>query len=66
MDNTGFKAKGGGGSIVVFEKEGGVGKIIFYHPHPDLKIDLIMLQSMGRRMNKWFGWTRETFALAAK
>jgi hypothetical protein len=32
--------------------------------HPGPSIDPIMLQSMGNRMNKWFGWSRHTFLLA--
>jgi hypothetical protein len=67
MADAGFVAKNGGGSIVTFENERvGGGKIIFHRPHPDPTIDPIMLQSMGRRMNRWFGWTREMFVLVAK
>ena len=66
MDKAGFFAKNGGGSIVTFERVSGEGKIAFHRPHPEPKIDPVMLQSMGRRMNKWFGWTRESFALAEK
>ncbi|KAF1849227.1 uncharacterized protein K460DRAFT_279546 [Cucurbitaria berberidis CBS 394.84] len=66
MENAGFTARNGGGSIVMFEDENGGGKINFHKPHPDPSIDPVMLQSMGRRMNKWFGWTRETFSLAGK
>ncbi|KAF2126717.1 hypothetical protein P153DRAFT_254026, partial [Dothidotthia symphoricarpi CBS 119687] len=62
MCNAGFAARSGGGSIMIFEQD--QGKIIFHRPHPDSTIDAIMLQSMGRRMNKWFGWTRESFVLA--
>ncbi|PVH96283.1 hypothetical protein DM02DRAFT_632149 [Periconia macrospinosa] len=65
MADAGFVAKNGGGSIVTFEnQEATGGKIIFHRPHPDPSIDPIMLQSMGRRMNKWFGWRREMFVLA--
>ncbi|KAF2130934.1 hypothetical protein P153DRAFT_251278, partial [Dothidotthia symphoricarpi CBS 119687] len=63
MADAGFVAKNGGGSIVTFEDGKGGGKIIFHRPHPEPSIDPVMLQSMGRRMNKWFGWTRNTFAL---
>lgn len=66
MQYTGMKAKNGGGSIVIFEEETGTGKIVFHRPHPNPTIDPIMLQSMGRRMSKWFGWTRDTFVLAGK
>lgn len=66
VTDAGLVARNGGGSIVTFEDENGGGKIIFHRPHPDPSIDPIMLQSMGRRMNKWFGWSRESFALAGK
>ncbi|KAI1446687.1 hypothetical protein F5Y02DRAFT_381091 [Annulohypoxylon stygium] len=61
---AGFKARNNGGSAVLFESMDG-GKIVFHKPHPTAKIDPIMLQSMGRRMNKWFGWNRERFVLAS-
>jgi predicted RNA binding protein YcfA (HicA-like mRNA interferase family) len=66
MEDAGFRSKNGGGSIVIFEKSAGARKIIFHRPHPSPKIDAIMLQSIGRRMNKWFGWTRDTFTMAKK
>jgi hypothetical protein len=62
MAEAGFAAKYGGGLIVTFENITGGGKIIFQRPHPDPTIDPIMLQSMGKRLNRWFGWDRETFA----
>ncbi|KAI1358001.1 hypothetical protein F5Y08DRAFT_322848 [Xylaria arbuscula] len=71
LGDVGFTARNNGGSAVLFEKsnknEGGdnSGKIIFHRPHPVAKIDPVMLHSMGRRMTKWFGWTRERFALDA-
>ncbi|KAH3990717.1 hypothetical protein HBH98_181530 [Parastagonospora nodorum] len=64
MTDAGFAVRNGGGSIVTFENIAGGGKIIFHRPHPDPTIDPIMLQSMGNRLNRWFGWDRETFALA--
>jgi hypothetical protein len=66
MTDAGFAARNGGGSIVTFENTTGGGKIIFHRPHPEPSIDSIMLQSMGNRLNRWFGWARETFALAEK
>jgi hypothetical protein len=68
MNDLGFSARNGGGSAVVFENsERGErqtgGKIIFHKPHPDPKIDPIMLKSMGKRMSKWFGWHRDLFVL---
>ena len=66
MNDAGFSSKNSGGSMVTFESKSGLGSIIFHRPHPSSKLDSIMLQSMGRRMNKWFGWNRETFALIGK
>lgn len=69
MSDIGFAARNGGGSAVLFANEGWVkegqsgGKIVFHKPHPIAKIDPIMLHSMGKRMAKWFGWSRERFAL---
>ena len=61
MVDAGFTASTSGGSIVTFENA--QGKIVFHRPHPEPSTDPIMLQSMGNRMNKWFGWGRETFTL---
>lgn len=66
MGDAGFSARDGGGSIVLFEANNGGGKIAFYKPHPEPSLDPVMLQSMGRRMNKWFDWTRDSFKLAGK
>jgi hypothetical protein len=66
MTEAGFAAKYGGGSIVTFENITGGGKIRFHRPHPEPTIDPIMLQSMGKRPNGWFGWDRETFAPVRK
>ncbi|KAF1967834.1 hypothetical protein BU23DRAFT_658017 [Bimuria novae-zelandiae CBS 107.79] len=66
MENAGFRGKCGGGSIVIFEKMDRGGKIVFHRPHPNPTLDSVMLQSMGRRLNKWFKWTRDTFLLARK
>ncbi|KAL6711395.1 hypothetical protein ACN47E_004329 [Coniothyrium glycines] len=66
MNDCGFTARNGGGSIVIFDGKQCEGRIVFHRPHPSPKIDPVMLQSMGRRMNKWFGWHRGTFILAKK
>jgi len=63
MIDAGFAVRNGGGSIVTFENVSSGGKIIFHRPHPDPTVDPIMLQSMGNRLNRWFGWNRETFVL---
>lgn len=52
---------------VVFEYRAGAGgRIEFHRPHPDPTIDPVMMRAMGWRMNKWFGWVRETFVLVQK
>ena len=58
--DAGFRAMSNGGSAVRFEKSTS-GAIVFHKPHPEPKIDSIMLRSMGRRMAKRFGWSRERF-----
>ncbi|KAL4405852.1 hypothetical protein CABS03_12253 [Colletotrichum abscissum] len=65
--DAGFVASNNGGSAVRFERgsrggSGDKGAIIFHKPHPVLKIDPVMLHGMGRRLTKWFGWTRDSFA----
>ncbi|KAF2446588.1 hypothetical protein P171DRAFT_262495 [Karstenula rhodostoma CBS 690.94] len=64
MIDAGLSASSKGGSAFSFEYEGG--RIVFHKPHPDLKIHPNMLQWMGRRLNKWFGWSRETFVVENK
>ena len=62
MTDVGFSARHGGGSAVIFEAEDAQkGKFVFHKPHPVAKIDPIMLRSVGKRMNKWFGWIRNAF-----
>ena len=67
MAEVGFIAKHSGGSAVSFERDRHLdwqgGRIIFHKPHPVAKIDPVMLQSMGRRMRKWFGWDKGIFCL---
>jgi hypothetical protein len=65
MVDAGFSVKNKGGSEVVFELSNG-GRIAFHRPHPESTIDPIVYRIMGKRMNKWFGWVRETFVLAKK
>jgi hypothetical protein len=66
VDEVSSTTSNGGGSIVLSVDRSNAGKIIFHRPHPEPKIDPIMLQLMGRRLNKWFRWHRELFALAGK
>ncbi|EXF81086.1 hypothetical protein CFIO01_12026 [Colletotrichum fioriniae PJ7] len=65
--DAGFVASNNGGLAVRFELGSGgfsgeKGAIIFYKSHPVLKIDPVMLHGMGRRLTKWFGWTRDSFS----
>lgn len=64
MTDAGFHAVNGGGSAVHFGSHDG--SIVFHKPHPEPNIDSVMLQSMGRRMRKWFGWEWERFAVREK
>ncbi|KAI0808680.1 hypothetical protein GGR55DRAFT_180431 [Xylaria sp. FL0064] len=62
MSDMGFAAQHNGGSAVSFEADG-QGRIVFHKPHPESKLAPVVLQNMGGRMNKWFGWKRENFTL---
>ncbi|KAI3341162.1 hypothetical protein F4824DRAFT_516357 [Ustulina deusta] len=62
MGDMGFVAQHGGGSAVSFEADG-QGKIVVHRPHPESKIEPVMLHTIGARMNKLFGWKRESFVL---
>jgi hypothetical protein len=71
MLKVGFEARCSGGSAVLFELDGeskwyGKGKIVIHRPHPSSAIDPVMLLSIGKRMKKWFGWSRESFGLEVK
>jgi hypothetical protein len=70
MVDAGFTARNSSGSAVAFISNmnipdstsgGGGGRVVFHKPHPVPKIDSILLQVMGKRMAKWFGWRREVF-----
>lgn len=67
MAEAGFSAQHSSGSAMNFEvdnlERGWAGKIVFHKPHPVAKIDPVMLRSMGRRMNRWFGWEKNTFVV---
>ncbi|KAI5272330.1 hypothetical protein E4T47_04396 [Aureobasidium subglaciale] len=63
MNDLNFAARNVGGSAVAFE-HASKRKIIFHRPHPVAKVDSVMLQSMGKRMKKHFGWCREGFVEA--
>ncbi|KAF7945162.1 hypothetical protein EAE96_009941 [Botrytis aclada] len=72
MAEAGFIAShNAGGSAVQFEPDAsspwfGQGKIVFHKPHPERVVDAIMLGAMGKRMEKWFGWSDETFEVGKK
>lgn len=71
MASVGLKARHSGGSAVLFEPTEesqwyGKGKIVIHRPHPDSKLDPVMLTSIGKRMRKWFGWSADSFILASK
>lgn len=65
MEDAGFMAINSGGSAVIFTKEK-EGRIVFHRPHPVAKIEQVILQAMGRRMSKWFGWHRNIFVPVTK
>ncbi|TGO62325.1 hypothetical protein BOTNAR_0115g00300 [Botryotinia narcissicola] len=59
------------GSVVQFKSDTsspwfGQGKIVFHKPHPERVVYSIMLGAMGKRMEKWFGWSDETFEVGKK
>jgi hypothetical protein len=68
MATLGFISRRSGGSAVTFEPRAcskwfGQGSIVFHRLHPDSTIDPVMLNSIGKRMKKWFGWGNEMFEL---
>lgn len=60
MVDAGFAITQSAGSAVTFRASNG-NSIVFHRPHPDPVIDPVLLRIMGRRMNRRFGWTRESF-----
>lgn len=41
--------------------------IVLHKPHPEPVVDGVMLRChIGRRLQKWFSWDKETFVLRAK
>lgn len=61
MVDTGFSVAPGGGSVFTFKHLTDGGRINFHRPHPDPMVDPIMLRTMGKRLNKWFRFCKETF-----
>ena len=64
MADAGFVAKTSGGSAVTFEdNEADRGKIVIHRPHPESEIGHVVLRCIGKRLKKWFGWTKECFTV---
>ncbi|PPJ56208.1 hypothetical protein CBER1_09391 [Cercospora berteroae] len=59
MKGAGFSAIPSGGSVFTFKSARR--DLNFHRPHPDPSIDPIMLRIMGRRLNKWFEFDKDTF-----
>ena len=66
LTDAGPTATQGAGSAVSFA--GQRGSVTIHQPHDrdGPNVDAIMLRGLGRRFNKWFGWTSETFVLREK
>jgi hypothetical protein len=40
---------------------------VFHKPHPEPVVDGVMLRcQIGRRLQKWFSWDKDTFVLRVK
>ncbi|THV47409.1 hypothetical protein BGAL_0312g00070 [Botrytis galanthina] len=68
MRKTSFESWEGRGSAVEFQPAahldwGDSKKIGCHRPHPDLYFDLIQLRGLKKRLNKHFGFNRDTFIL---
>lgn len=37
--------------------------ICFHEPHPETKMSIVMARQMGRRLNRVYGWDRESFVV---
>ncbi|KAK4543630.1 hypothetical protein LTR36_005275 [Oleoguttula mirabilis] len=64
MVDAGFAIAQSRGSAVMFSRD--EGSIVFHRPHPEPTIGPVMLQVMGKRLRKWFGWDREVFVERAR
>ncbi|THY32721.1 hypothetical protein D6D01_02497 [Aureobasidium pullulans] len=64
MTDAGFSILQSQGSAVTLKlgKSQGVDTIVVHRPHPVATINPIMLRSIAKRMSKWFGWGKKTFA----
>jgi hypothetical protein len=65
MVDTGFTIVQSQGSAVTLKLEDhadrGVNAIVLHRPHPKPIVNPVMLRRIAKRMQKWFGWHRETF-----
>lgn len=66
LTDAGLAVTQGAGSAVTFANEQGAVSIHQPHDRDGSNVDAIMLRGLGRRFNKWFGWTSETFVLREK
>ena len=62
MADAGFACRHGTGSAVTFNHKDG--RIVIHKPHPVAKLDFRSLLKIGKRLNKWFGFERDTFEVA--
>jgi hypothetical protein len=64
MYDAGCAVQNGSGSAVSFEdKVNAKGRVVLHKGHPDSNIDQNMMHVFGRRLKKWFGWSRECFVV---
>jgi hypothetical protein len=65
MVDTGFTIVQSQGSAVTLKLEDhtdhGVNAIVLHRPHPKPIANPVMLRRFAKRMQKWFGWQRDTF-----
>lgn len=69
MTSTGlFTAEKLYGSVWQFQRVNSFdqSRIQFHEPHPHGKIPFVMARRFGRRLNKHYGWARDTFVLKNK
>ena len=72
MRELGFHGSHRGGSVVTFRGEifvsGELGpqkrNINVHKPHPSTEMDLVLVQTIGRRFNRRFGWSLACFRMA--
>ena len=64
MASVGFSIKALDGSAWVFEPQSDLFRrsIIFHEPHPGSKIPLQTARRYGRRLERAYGWTRDSFS----